>query len=42
MKAQSFFEQNGETYRQVGDYSIPDCKDKKPGHYSIGKYGRMR
>ena len=42
MKAQSFFEQNGGTYMQVGDYYIPDLKDEKPGHYSIGKYGRMR
>ena len=42
MKAQSFFEQNGGTYTQVGDYYIPDLKDEKPGHYSIGKYGRMR
>ena len=28
MKAQSFFEQNGGTYMQVGDYYIPDLKDK--------------
>ena len=42
MKAQSFFEQNGGTYLQVGDYYIPDLKDEDPGHYSIGKYGRMR
>ena len=42
MKAQSFFEQNGGTYIQVGDYYIPDLKDEEPGHYSIGKYGRMR
>ena len=42
MKAQSFFEQNGGTYMQVGDYYIPDLKDEEPGHYSIGKYGRMR
>ena len=42
MKAQSFFEQNGGTYIQVGDYYIPDLKDKEPGHYSIGKYGQMR
>jgi hypothetical protein len=27
---------------QVGDYYIPDRKDEEPGHYSIGKYGRMR
>ena len=42
MKAQSFFEQNGGTYMQGGDYYIPDLKDEEPGHYSIGKYGRMR
>ena len=42
MNAQSFFEQNGGTYMQVGDYYIPDLKDEEPGHYSIGKYGRMR
>ena len=42
MKAQSFFEQNGGTYMQVGDYYTPDLKDEEPGHYSIGKYGRMR
>ena len=42
MKAQSFFEQNGGTYMQVGDYYIPDLKDEEPGHDSIGKYGRMR
>ena len=42
MKAQSFFEQNGGTYMQVGDYYIPDLKDEEPGHYPIGKYGRMR
>ena len=42
MKAQSFFEQNGGTYMQVGDSYIPDLKYEEPGHYSIGKYGRMR
>lgn len=42
MKAQSFFEQNGGTYMQGGDYYIPDLKDEEPGHYPIGKYGRMR
>ena len=42
MNAQSFFEQNGGTYMQVVDYYTPDLKDEKPGHYSIGKYGRMR
>ena len=42
MKSKSFFEQNSGTYMQVGDYYIPDLKDEEPGHYSIGKYGRMR
>ena len=42
MKAQSFFEQNGGTYMQGGDYYIPDLKDEEPGHYPIGKYGRRR
>ena len=27
MNAQSFFEQNGGTYMQVGDYYIPDLKE---------------
>ena len=35
MKAQSFFEQNGGTCVQVGDYYIPDLKDDEPGHCSI-------
>lgn len=37
----SLFEQNGGTYRQEGDYLVPNLelpKDK----YQIGKYGRMR
>ena len=42
MKSKSFFEQNSGTYMQVGDYYIPDLKDEEPGHYPIGKYGRMR
>ena len=42
MKAQSFFEQNGGTYMQVGDYYFPDLKVEGPGHYSIGKYARIR
>ena len=37
MKAQSFFEQNGGTCIQVGDYYISDLKDDEPGHCSIGK-----
>ncbi len=40
MKAQSFFEQNGGTYMQVGDVLIPDLtvEETKP----IGRWGRMR
>ena len=40
MKAQSFFEQNGGTYMQVGDVVIPDLtvEETKP----IGRWGRMR
>ena len=40
MKAQSFFEQNGGTYLQVGDVLIPDLavEETKP----IGRWGRMR
>lgn len=40
MKAQSFFEQNGGTYTQVGDILIPNLtvEETKP----IGRWGRMR
>ena len=38
----SFFEQNGGTYTQVGDYLIPDISLPDAPAYSIGKYGRMR
>ena len=40
MKAQSFFEQNGGTYTQVGDVLIPNLtvEETKP----IGRWGRMR
>ena len=40
MKAQSFFEQNGGTYTQVGDVLIPDLtvEETKP----IGRWGRLR
>lgn len=37
----SEFEQMGGTYRQAGDYLIPDLKVKNE-HINIGKYGRMR
>lgn len=37
----SLYEELGGTYRQVGDYFIPDIElpERK---YEIGKYGRMR
>lgn len=40
MKAQSFFEQNGGTYTQVGDVYIPNLtvEETKP----IGRWGRLR
>ena len=37
----SLFEELGGTYRQVGDYLIPDI-ELPERHYEIGKYGRMR
>ena len=38
----SLFEQMGGTYRQVGDYLIPNITLPDDGEYQIGKYGRMR
>ena len=40
MKAQSFFEQNGGTYTQVGDVLIPNLtvEETKP----VGRWGRTR
>ena len=38
----SFFERNGGTYTQVGDYLLPDLIIGETGHTLIGKYGRMR
>lgn len=38
----SLFEQMGGTYRQEGDYLIPDLVLPETGDYQIGKYGRMR
>ena len=32
----------GGTYRQVGDYFIPNLVLPDDGEYQIGKYGRMR
>lgn len=37
----SYFEQMGGTYKQAGDYLIPDLQIKNSGK-PIGKYGRMR
>lgn len=38
----SIFEQMGGTYRQVGDYLIPNLVLPDTSDYQIGKYGRMR
>lgn len=38
----SLFEEMGGTYRQVGDYFIPNLVLPDDGEYQIGKYGRMR
>jgi len=37
----SLYEELGGTYRQVGDYFIPDIELPERNH-EIGKYGRMR
>ena len=37
----SLFEEMGGTYRQVGDYFIPDLVSQDDSYYQIGKYGRM-
>ena len=38
----SLFEEQGGTYRQVGDYFIPNLALPDTGSHQIGKYGRMR
>ena len=38
----SIFEQMGGTYRQEGDYLIPNLALPEEPEYQIGKYGRMR
>ena len=38
----SLFEEMGGTYRQVGDYFIPNLVLPDDGDYQIGKFGRMR
>mgnify|MGYP000575783865 CR=1 FL=1 len=36
------FEEMGGTYRQVGNYFIPNLVLPDDGNYQIGKYGHMR
>lgn len=38
----SLFEEMGGTYRQMGDYFIPNLALPDTGSHQIGKYGRMR
>ena len=38
----SIFEEMGGTYRQEGDYLIPNLKLPNTEHYQIGKYGHLR
>ena len=38
----SLFEEMGGTYRQEGDYLIPNLALPDDSKYQIGKYGRMR
>ena len=38
----SIFEGMGGTYRQEGDYLIPNIKLPQQEEYQLGKYGRMR
>lgn len=38
----SLFEETGGTYRQMGDYFIPNFVLPDDGNYQIGKYGRTR
>ena len=38
----SLFEEMGGTYRQAGDYFIPNLALPDTEDYEIGKYGRMR
>ena len=39
---ESIFEQTGGTYRQEGDYLIPNLELPDTGEAKFGKYGRMR
>ena len=38
----TIFKEMGGTYRQVGDYFIPNITLPDDGEYQIGKYRRMR
>ena len=38
----TIFEEMGGTYRQVGNYFIPNIVSQDDSNYQIGKYGRMR
>ena len=38
----SFFERNGGTYRQVGDYLLPNLTIDESEQQQIGKYGLMQ
>jgi hypothetical protein len=38
----SFFEENGGTYRQEGDYLIPNLTLPDEPEYEIGRFGLMR
>lgn len=38
----TIFEEMGGTYRQVGDYFIPNITLSDDGEYQIGRCGRMR
>ena len=38
----TIFEEMGGTYRQVGDYLIPNLSLPEKSDYQIGKYGRLR
>lgn len=42
MKTQSFFEQNGGAYTQVGNVLLPNLVLEEGEQRPIGKYGRMR
>lgn len=39
---QSLYEHMGETYRQEGDYFVPNLELPETGTYQLGKYGHMR